>query len=312
MIGFRHIRLSGWALAWHMAMLCAITPVAHAQMTTPLHIGNTNAILNEFGHVLPGNNSNPGALVMVLWASNNTIYAPATDGTPHAANPPVSNGVTAIGRSVAPWLLNSGLFSISIAEPRPGSGKIFVRVFNKPTLEESSFYADSEIFTIAGNKEFIASIGPTVVALDEADDDGDGLNNSWEKSYGSDPNDPDSDGDGIPDGEEHLIGTHPALADTDGDGMPDNDELRAGTSPTNPASFLGMARLTMQGGNLLVEWNSVTGRNYRLQSARSLIGAEFEDIAGETFSATGTQSSLVLPSPLGAESLIIRVRLVEE
>ena len=39
------------------------------------------------------------------------------------------------------------------------------------------------------------------------DDDGDGLNNSWEKSLGADPNNPDSDGDGMSDGDEHRAGT---------------------------------------------------------------------------------------------------------
>lgn len=313
MIAFRHIRFRCPILVACVAVaLTGGVSIARAQMTTPLHIGNTNAIFNEFGDILPGNNAEPGALVMVLWASNNTIYAPGPDGQAHALNPPVSSEATAIGRSVAPWLLNSGLFSISLAEPRPGSGKLFVRAFNKPTLEESSFYSDSEIFTISGNKEFIANIGPTTNALDEADDDEDGLNNSWEKSYGSNPNNPDSDGDGISDGEEHLLGTHPARADSDGDGMRDNDELRAGTSPTNSASFLGMANVAIQGGDLIVQWRSVTGRVYQIQSARGLIDAEFEDIANE-ISATSAWTSLVLPDQTGGtEPLIIRVRLVEE
>lgn len=313
MIAFRHNRLRCSILAACVAAtLVGSVSIARAQMTTPLHIGNTNAILNEFGDILPGNNAEPGALVMVLWASNNTIYAPGPGGEPHMLNPPISNGTTAIGRSVAPWLLNSGLFSISLAEPRPGGGKLFVRAFNKSTLEESSFYSDSEIFTISGNKEFIANIGPTTNALDEVDDDEDGLNNSWEKSYGSNPNNPDSDGDGISDGEEHLLGTHPALADSDGDGMRDNDELRAGTSPTDPTSFLGMANVGMQSGDLIVQWRSVTGRTYQIQSARGLIGAKFEDIA-DAIPATGAWTSLVLPDQAGGiEPLIIRVRLVEE
>ncbi|MCZ7592046.1 MAG: hypothetical protein M5U15_07755 [Kiritimatiellae bacterium] len=79
------------------ATLVGSVSIARAQMTTPLHIGNTNAILNEFGDILPGNNAEPGALVMVLWASNNTIYAPGPGGEPHMLNPPISNGTTAIG-----------------------------------------------------------------------------------------------------------------------------------------------------------------------------------------------------------------------
>ncbi len=286
---------------------------AHATLETPLRVGVSAPITNEFGQRLPGRAAAPGALVMVLWAPSNTIYAPAIDGTPHPLNPPVSNGITAIGRSMAPALSNPGRFSLSLANPRPKSGRLFVRVFNKPTLEASSFYADSEIFLISGNKLFIANIGPTTNALDTADDDGDGINNSWEKSYGSDPLNPDTDGDGIPDGLEHQLGSSPVLADTDGDGVPDGHEFRAGTDLADPDSYLGVADITPAGSDLLIQWASVTGKLYQVEGASTLLDAAFSNLTDIIPAAPGNQTAATLTNALGSDlPLMLRIRLVED
>ena len=47
----------------------------------------------------------------------------------------------------------------------------------------------------------------------------------------------DSDGDGLNDEFEQSIGTDPFLADTDGDGVPDGTEVKAGTDPLDPDSY---------------------------------------------------------------------------
>ncbi len=317
MIASRHnaTRLCKTALLL-AALLALLAPSANAQLTTPLHVGNTTPILNEFGATLPGNADQPGALVQLLWATNNTIYPPDTTGQPHPLNPPVANGATAIGRSIAPWLLESGRFSISLASPRPTSGKIFVRVFNKPTLEESSFYADSQIFTINGNTEFLAQLTPTTNALDTADDDDDGLHNSWEKSYGSNPNNPDTDGDSLTDGAEHTLGLNPTLPDTDHDGMNDSHELRAGTNPTNPTSYLGINTLTPQDNNLHLTWATIPGRTYQIQLATNLLNTTFSDITPNPIPAAPTPNThtttTLTNALLNTQPLIIRIRLVEE
>lgn len=67
----------------------------------------------------------------------------------------------------------------------------------------------------------------------EADSDGDGLADSIETSWCTNPNDTDSDDDGIPDGVEDFNHngrqdsgeTHPCSEDTDGDGIQDGTEL---------------------------------------------------------------------------------------
>ncbi len=91
--------------------------------------------------------------------------------------------------------------------------------------------------TAAGN-------GPTDPL--NADTDGDGLTDGYERTHGFDPNNPDengngildglddSDGDGIDNQTEATLGTDPHNPDTDGDGISDGDEINQGTDPSDP------------------------------------------------------------------------------
>ncbi len=65
-----------------------------------------------------------------------------------------------------------------------------------------------------------------------ADTDGDGLVNSEELQWGTDPNNRDTDGDTLLDGEEVAMGTSPISKDTDGDGSQDNVDPDPGNVPT--------------------------------------------------------------------------------
>lgn len=287
-----------------------------AQMTTPLHVGAAAAIHNEFGDVLPGEAAAPQCVVQLLWASNAVIYPPAVDGQPHALNPPVSNGLTAIGALTAPGHPNPGTFGLSVAEPRPLDGAtMFIRVFNSGSLTSASFYADSQLFTVSGNAVFDALVGPTTNALDTGDDDGDGLHNSWEKSYGSRPDDPDSDDDGLDDAQEVAIGSSPTAADSDGDGVNDQHEWRAGTDLRNDHSYLGLAGLTPAQPHLLIRWASVTGKLYQVEgSAGDLVGQPaFSNLTGVIPAGPEASTETTLTNALDAEGpRVYRVRLVEE
>jgi hypothetical protein len=69
----------------------------------------------------------------------------------------------------------------------------------------------------------------------EVDTDDDGLSDSDEAEWGTDPFNPDTDGDMLPDGEEVMAhGTDPLDPDTDHDGLMDSDELMFGTDPLIP------------------------------------------------------------------------------
>jgi thiol-disulfide isomerase/thioredoxin len=75
----------------------------------------------------------------------------------------------------------------------------------------------------------------TVLAMGcgSADPDGDGLTNSEEKEYQTNPKVADTDEDGLSDGDEiYVYGTNPIVADSDQDGLVDGDEVNIwGTGP---------------------------------------------------------------------------------
>lgn len=72
------------------------------------------------------------------------------------------------------------------------------------------------------------------------DDDSDGLTNSLESKYGTDPDNPDSDGDGLKDGEEvRRYKSDPTKPDSDGDGLSDGDEVLKYRTDSNQADSDG-------------------------------------------------------------------------
>jgi peroxiredoxin len=73
-------------------------------------------------------------------------------------------------------------------------------------------------------------------AEEDIDTDGDGILDSHEAIYGTNPNLADSDSDGIDDPDEIELGTNPLVADTDEDGVPDGEEQSAGLNPLDPDS----------------------------------------------------------------------------
>ncbi|HUF63912.1 MAG TPA: glycerophosphodiester phosphodiesterase family protein [Verrucomicrobiales bacterium] len=78
-------------------------------------------------------------------------------------------------------------------------------------------------------------------ALEEADADGDGLEDTWEEDrFGSgglaQGEDGDEDGDGLSNRWEQSAGTHPLRFDSDGDGLGDGWEWKRGYDPLDEAS----------------------------------------------------------------------------
>jgi hypothetical protein len=89
------------------------------------------------------------------------------------------------------------------------------------------------------------------VALDA---DGNGINDDWEVRYFG------------------RIGVDPK-ADPDTDGMSNNAEFLAGTNPTNSASLLRITSLTVTGENVVVNWTTVGGKGYIVQTNSSANGS---------------------------------------
>ncbi len=292
------------------AMMLLPSPAARAQLTTPLHIGTPDVLTDEFGATLQGNALLPASacdLVQTLWASNQVIYPPSYDGAPDPRNAPVLHGEACIGNLVAHDLLSPGFFSIGIATNRPGNNSyLFIRVFNAPTIEDASFYTDSQLMRVRNNNVLQARFTAVTNAIDPRDPDGDGLNNSWEKSLASDPDNP----------------------DTDGDGMMDGHEFRAGTGLNDPASLLIATRVRGHGqesgggggskpaytpyADAIVSWQSVAGKRYQLQyTTNSLVPEPTYVDLYDVITATGPETSVTVIDGLTDGWRHFRVRLVE-
>jgi len=270
--------------------------IAHAQWT-PLRLGATNEILDEFDGKLEGTSPSAdqfgistvtGDLIQVL-AAPFGIFPPSTDGTPHPFNAVLH--LSHIGAGTSPHIAKPARFGMSIV-PRPNGEQVFVRVFNASSLEAASFYNDSQTHEVSSSSDsmFVVNVLKTDKPLDANDDDSDGLHNSWEKSYGTDPADADSDDDGVMDGDEHL----------------------AGTNPSDSNSVFVVARLLTSASGLTIEWDSVPGETYVVEYAPGspLQGLAYTP-ASTSILATAEFTQFPLTSGLENAQSSYRVRHVE-
>lgn len=297
----------GWMLVVAGWAACALA------VTTPLHIGTLQEIKDEFGQTLEGHASSPAGaadLVQVLWASNSIVNPPAYDGTPDPVNPVVSGGISAVGQLTSPAEEKPGVFGVCLREPRPPHlSRVVVRVFNAPTLSEASFYGDSEVLVASNNTVLIASITATTNAIDPRDNDADGLNNSWEKSYTTDPDDPDTDGDDMIDGWEVRAGT---------DLLDRNSLLQvtsvSGTGPTWEEKLDGdFLQPMMRMEDAIIGWQSVSGKQYQVDYTPSQLhrGPVYDSVT-TVVTATDTVTYVTIPGGVTNGALgTFRVRLVE-
>lgn len=270
---------------------------APAALQAPLHIGNTNAVVDERGQKLPGTDTaaalfgHPvvtGDLVQVIRTYNGQVDAPDTNGIPVGTNNVVV-ATSRIGRGVDPALGATGLFGLTL--PNYDGGPLFVRVFNATEVAQASFFANSQVYSNTSTYSIFVPNLTGVQALDIADNDGDALNNSWEKSIGSNPN----------------------AVDSDGDGIGDNAEFRAGTDALNANSYLSMVQMLPDtSGGSIVFWASVSGKTYQVQySTNGLTNPEsFVDLNGPV-SANGSISQTTHTNGLLGGDIQYRVRLVE-
>jgi len=246
-------------------------------------IGVEDTIVNEEGESLVGTDPYAhefgipvveGAVVQILSANDGTIYPPDLNGNPDSRNAVLLT--TRIGIGMSPALARTGKFAAMLA-PRPSGGvKIFVRVFNAASLDDASFYGDSEVFTVSSmeNESFIANVEKTDKPLDAADPDQDGLNNSQEKSLGS----------------------NPFASDSDGDEYNDAQELIAGTDSLNEDSFPSITSISPEGPGLTrVSWSpAVSGRTYKIYFKANLIEGEEGTVLGTIVASSAVDNSVVL------------------
>lgn len=297
-------------LTWVGALL-ALTSVRG--QIAPLHVGNTNTLVDEFGHMLQG--TDPGApsfgqayvegdLVQIIHimedGGNYIVHPPGTNGLPtNAYNQVIQGG--RIGHGVDPTLGPVGKFGTAVTTlNRSGSQplQLIARVFNAPSLDQASFYQDSEPYEAANDgtgpyKVFVPQFTPsaTTQPLDSTDHDGDGLSRSWEISYGSDADNP----------------------DTDGDGMPDGPEVRAGTDLNDVNSLLMMVQIGAgDPSDVVLTWDAVTGKVYQVEYTTNDLAQNpvFMDI-NPPVAPTSALAVTVITNGLDFGATHFRIRLVE-
>jgi len=262
-----------------VALFLSGTALGQGGFTTPLYMSAVQPIADEFGNTLKGDAAEPSDLVVTYLAVNGVIEPPSTNGLPHVDTVEVVGGDAGVGFLAPLGITDPGVFSLAITgDGRPTTGqKIFVRVFNAPTIEEASFYTDSQLITVNNNDRFALVLNATDEPIDSGDDDGDGLHNSYEKSHSTDKGNP----------------------DTDGDGMNDGDEIFADNDPLDEDSALVISFLQTDGNDILLTWQSVDGRDYQPQVSSLLVGAggNFSDI-GLPVAATSTVTQIRIPDEL--------------
>ena len=297
-------------LIWVGAMLAAAT--VQGQIA-PLHVGNTNALMDEFGQLLQG--TDPGApsfgqtyvegdlvhIIRVLDDGGNyMVHTPGTNGIPtNAYNQVIQGG--RIGHGVDPTLGPVGKFGTAVTTlNRSGSQpiKLIARVFNAASLDQASFYQDSELYEAANDGTspytvFIPQFTTTATTkpLDTTDHDGDGLSRSWEISYGSDADNP----------------------DTDGDGMADGPEVRAGTDLNDVNSLLMMVQIGAGNpSDVVLTWDAVTGKVYQVEYTTNDLAQSpvFMDI-NPPVAPTSTLAVTVITNGFNFGATHFRIRLVE-
>ncbi len=235
-------------------------------IAAPLYVGNLEPVKDPYGRPLPGTHlRSEQSLVTFHEATTGVPIRPNTNGAWHPYNPVLSSG--SVGLNAAGT--DSGLFCLPVSE-RPATGKkVFARVYNAPTAQGATFYADSQLTDIPGSarNSLVLEFGPAR-PMDWRDDDGDGLENSWENLLGIDDRPtPDYDGDGMSDLHEWLAGTAPDDPDS-------NLSFRLVRRETDPA-VLAAAGVELE-NPVRVSWKSVPGKKYRLEHVPQLAAIDPE------------------------------------
>lgn len=191
--------------------------------------------------------------------------APASEGTAPAPTPPPAPAAPTV--APAPAVTPAPTIITPPTTPRPprkkGRLKVFLVVvlaiviigvagyiaYNlivQPAQEDGVVTSidDSEIIDdedqIITDQSTLEELEPEIIDIDS---DGDGLLDSEEERYGTDPFNPDTDQDGLGDREEtQVYDTDPLNPDTDGDSYLDGQEVAGGFNPNGEGKLFELPK----------------------------------------------------------------------
>lgn len=118
--------------------------------------------------------------------------------------------------------------------------------------------------------------------------------------------------DGIPDswwaqngiaGDDRL-----AAADPDRDGFTNAQEHALGTNPKDAGSAFRVVSITREGSGVLLEWDSVPGKKYRVESTANLANPDWQPVDESVIEASGSRETKSVN--VAGERVFLRVRLV--
>ena len=239
---------------------------------TPLYVGNTSPILDEFKRPIRGTwGQNDASLIEIRVATDGIIRPPQPNGEAHPKNPLLRSSFAGKNACGA----NSGLFCEIFVYRIETTNLIFARAYNSPSASNATFYSDTPLYgNIATHQSSLVMTFGDAKPIDSNDDDLDGINNSWETVLGID---------------DRLT------PDYDGDGATDLEEMLAGTAPDDPSSIFKITGVWFHNDSVEVSWSSIPGKTYIVQKTTSLKN-EFMDVGTQikansfeqTETATGT------------------------
>jgi hypothetical protein len=133
---------------------------------------------------------------------------------------------------------------------------------------------------------FAVTLDPTAASEDQ---DGDGLNDVWERANFS-------------------TLAYGAADDPDADGASNADEIRAGTNPSNVSSVFKIANFSMNASaaNQLV-FTSTPGKTYRVEFKATLVDGPWTPVGTDISASAGGETIVNLPASEG----FYRLRLIE-
>jgi hypothetical protein len=125
----------------------------------------------------------------------------------------------------------------------------------------------------------------------------------------------DQDGDGMPNSYEQTYGLNPFSAadaglDPDGDGFTSLQESIAGTSPVSSGDLPCIKSITPDAGNFRIRFATVTGRQYQLKSRDSLTEGDWSNV-GSAVSGDDTEHEVTDTPSAGTATRFYRLVIIQ-